>query len=150
MQYMHTADQSGNAAYAYGYVQIISSFQMFGLRWSKHGSFHPTFMPPDMRFNLDPSDPTMTEVNENTDWRELWLSDLNRLEDYTKEQEQKGTADSEFWRMMHMRLYRAFAPDPPPMYAAPPPAMIDSALHDGDDGAEEKDADGDMEDDEEE
>jgi hypothetical protein len=111
-------------------------------------------MPPEMRFNLDPTDPTMTEVDEHTDWRELWLNDLNRLEDYTKEQEQKGSTDSEFWRMMHLRLYRAFAPDPPAMYA-PPPGMhpgMESAIPEGDDGngTEEKDADGDMDEDEEE
>lgn len=73
-------------------------------------------MPPDLRYPLDPNDPTL--VNDPQDWREMWLADITRLEDYVSEMEEKGEVDNEFWRMMHSRLYRAFAPDP--MYPPPP------------------------------
>ncbi|KAG9058830.1 hypothetical protein FS842_000027 [Serendipita sp. 407] len=118
--YMHSVDPSQAAAYGY--------------------AMHPAFMPP---YDVDPSDPSVLATNK-TYYRDLWLADIKKLEDYTKEIESKGNADSEFWRMMYMRLYRAFAPDAP-MYAAPPGMMdpnMDQDLEDGD-----KDADGDLEDD---
>ncbi|PVG00507.1 hypothetical protein CPB86DRAFT_782581 [Serendipita vermifera] len=126
MQYMHPVDQNGNP-YGYG--------------------FHPAFMPP---VDLDPSDPSVVSSNKSY-YRDLWLSDLNRLEDYTKEMDDKGSADIEFWRMMYTRLYRAFAPDPP-MYAQPPPGMhpgMDgSSMHDPQHGSDDKDVDGDLDDEE--
>ncbi|KAG8812747.1 hypothetical protein FRC17_001843 [Serendipita sp. 399] len=119
--YMHPVDPSQAAAYGY--------------------AMHPAFMPP---YDVDPSDPSVL-ANNKTYYRDLWLADINKLEDYTKEMESKGNADGEFWRMMYMRLYRAFAPDAP-MYAAPPGMMDNNMEHDELDG--EKDAEGEMEDDE--
>jgi hypothetical protein len=101
-------------------------------------------MPP---VDLDPSDPSVVSSNKSY-YRDLWLGDLNRLEDYTKDMEDKGSADIEFWRMMYMRLYRAFAPDPP-MYAQPPPGMhpgMDGGMHDHQHGSDDKDVDGDLDD----
>lgn len=101
-------------------------------------------MQQDMRYDVDPADPSQAT---KTYYRDLWLSDLARLESFTKEMEEKGTADSEFWRMMYMRLFRAFAPDPP-MYAPPPHGMHGMADIDEGDGDEEEDKDGDAEEDE--
>lgn len=112
-------------------------------------SYHPGYMQQDVRYDVDPADPSMAT---KTYYRDLWLNDLSRLEAFTKEMEDKGTADGEFWRMMYMRLFRAFAPDPP-MYA-PPPGMhpaINGEMAEGDEEeAEGKDDDGDPEDDEDE
>jgi hypothetical protein len=107
-------------------------------------------MQQDVRYDVDPADPNMAT---KTYYRDLWLNDLSRLEAFTKEMEDKGTADGEFWRMMYMRLFRAFAPDPP-MYAPPTgmhPAMNGGMTegHEGDGGGE-KGGDGDPEDDEDE
>lgn len=100
-------------------------------------------MPPETRYDLDPTDPNLGAPSKNY-YRDLWLADLSRLEEYTKEVESKGTADNEFWKMMYMRLSRAFAPDP--MYGVPPPGMVmNGAIPDGEDGTEEKDGDGDLE-----
>lgn len=113
-------------------------------------SYHPGYMQQDVRYDVDPADPNMAT---KTYYRDLWLNDLSRLEAFTKEMEDKGTADGEFWRMMYMRLFRAFAPDPP-MYAPPTgmhPAMNGGMTegHEGDGGGE-KGGDGDPEDDEDE
>lgn len=97
-------------------------------------------MPPEMRYDLDPTDPNVAVANKSY-YRELWLSDMNRLEEYSKEVEAKGEASNEFWRMMYMRLYRAFAPDPP-MYA--PPGMhggMEGAIPEAEEGADDKDGD---------
>jgi hypothetical protein len=113
-------------------------------------SYHPGYMQQDVRYDVDPVDPNMAT---KTYYRDLWLNDLSRLEAFTKEMEDKGTADGEFWRMMYMRLFRAFAPDPP-MYAPPPgmhPVMNGGEMAEGDEEeAEEKDGDGDQEDEEDE
>jgi hypothetical protein len=98
------------------------------------------FMPPEMRYDLDPTDPNAAAANKSY-YRELWLSDMNRLEEYTKEVEAKGEGSNEFWRMMYMRLYRAFAPDPP-MYA--PPGMhggMEGTIPEAEEGADDKDGD---------
>jgi hypothetical protein len=104
-------------------------------------------MQQDVRYDVDPADPN---IATKTYYRDLWLNDLNRLEAFTKEMEEKGTADGEFWRMMYMRLFRAFAPDPP-MYAPPPgmhPAMNGVMAEGDEEEPEGKDGDGDPEDDE--
>lgn len=120
MPYMHP-DQNGGAAYGYG-------------------GYHAGYMQQDMRYDVDPADPSQAT---KTYYRDLWLSDLSRLEGFTKEMEEKGATDSEFWRMMYMRLFRAFAPDPP-MYAPPPPGM--HGLGDVEEGDEDEDKDGDVDD----
>jgi len=109
-------------------------------------------MPQEMRYDIDPVDPGMAT---KAYYRELWLSDLHRLEAFTKEMEEKGNADGEFWRMMYTRLFRAFAPDPP-MYGPPPgmhPAMnggVAEGEEEGESGeGKEAGGDGDEEEDEE-
>jgi len=128
--------------YRESYFIALTASQIF--------SYHAGYMQPDMRYDVDPTDPSLAT---KTYYRDLWLSDLTRLEGYTKEMEEKGTADGEFWRMMYMRLFRAFAPDPP-MYAPQPSLhpVMEGNMGEGEDDEEEaddKDGDGDLEDEDE-
>lgn len=96
-------------------------------------------MPPEMRYDLDPADPSAAAANKSY-YRDLWLSDISRLEEYTKEMETKGEAGADFWRMMYMRLYRAFAPDPP-MYATGIHDGLGGTIPEAEEGADDKEGD---------
>lgn len=79
---------------------------------------------PAYMVGMEGADPNATPGEGEPTWREQWLNEIARLEDFTADQVKKGGADQEWYKMMYHRIFRAFAPEMPhmfPLHGVPQP-----------------------------